>query len=120
MKGKKTVKLSGRPPVTFLEKDWPVTAKASDFSGGSGHACQANEEAWIRVRRHADGRYLVYGQRDSGPGGTPLGYRGVCAGELVEAGDDVVDAIHSVVEEFGEGWEQLAAECINSLPAEEI
>lgn len=120
MEGKKIVKLTGRPPVTFLEKDWPVIAKASDFSGGNGHACQANEEAWVRVRRHADGRHIVYGLRDSGPGGMHAGYRGVCAGELVEANGDVVNAIHVVVGQFGEGWQHLADDCTSALPAEEI
>lgn len=117
---KKKVTLTGRPPVTFLESDWPVIAKASSFSGGNGHACQANEEAWIRVRKHADGRHLVYGQRDSGPGGMHLGYRGVSAGELIDSDEDVTAAIHAVVEELGEGWESLAEDCIADLPAEEI
>lgn len=117
---KKKVTMTGRPPVTFLEKDWPVIAKASHFHGGSGYESQANEEAWIRVRKHADGRHLVYGQRYSGPGGMPLGYQGVSVGELVEADDDVTAAIHEVVEDLGEGWECLAEDCIANLPAEDI
>lgn len=119
---KKTVKLTGRRPVTFDKKQWPVIAKASDFKGGSGHACQANEEAWVVVRRHADGRHLIYGMRDSGPGGMHMGYRGVSVGDLLEASEscDLNTAINEVVEGLGDGWEHLADECIGALPAEDI
>lgn len=116
----RTITLTGRAPVRIVEADWPVIAKASDWSGGSGHECQANQEASVRVRQHSDGRAIVYGLRDSGPGGMPLGYRGVAAGEVVDAGGDIAAAITRVVESLGPDWSGLAEDCIANLPAQEI
>lgn len=122
------IKLSEGRPVRIAASEWPVIARASDFWGGSGHECQANEEAWIKVRQHADGRTLVYGLRDRGPGGMPLGYRARSAGYLVRAegadaehvGDasEIIRAIRRVAGVIG--WEAGAAECIGDLPAEEL
>lgn len=113
-----TIKLSDRAPVLIVPTDWPVIAKADTFHG-SGIACQANEESELRVRRHADGRSIVYGWRTNGPGGMPAGYRSRYAGCLLPAeGIDIALVIQRVASEIGEM--ELAAECIADLPAEPI
>lgn len=131
------ITLSDRAPVTIVADEWPTIARASGWRGGSGHECQANEEMYIRVRAHdadptaehhvphADGRVIVHGYRDSGPGGMPITYRGARAGYLLtpEAGQpvsqaEIVRAIRRVAGVIG--WEEGAADCIADLPAEEI
>lgn len=122
---KLTITMSDRPPVTIVKDDWPRIASADWFSGT--HEVQANELAFIRVRQHADGRVLVYGERERGPGGMPLKYRGTYAGYLLEpmnVGDkrlDMEEIIRHIRRVAGAiNLRHLADECIASLPAEEI
>lgn len=140
---KKTHKitLSERRPVAIALDDWPVIADAERFWGGSGHACQANEEGFIRVRQHADGRTLVYCSRHRGPGGMPIDYRGAEGGYLLPTPnrdgfgaesprrnvhneleptqlDQIIRAIRRCAGIIGA--DELADECIGNLPAEEI
>lgn len=114
------VALSERPPVLISAKEWPVIAGAKDFSGGSDHACQANEEYWIKVRQHADGRTLVYCRRHRGPGGMHAGYRGAEGGWLLAnpSQSDIIVAIRrcgGIIQDSG-----VAQDCISDLPAEEL
>jgi hypothetical protein len=134
---KKTVKitLSERRPVRIDPEEWPVIASAKRFWGGNGIACQANEEAWIKVRQHDDGRTLVYCDRDRGPGGMPIEYRGSSGGFLLppayvqgngpDAGrslpsetDEIIRAIRRCAGIIDS--DELGDECIADLPAEEI
>lgn len=126
------VRLSERAPVSIDPEEWSLVASAETFWGGSGHACQANEEAWIKVRQHDDGRTLVYCDRDRGPGGMPIEYRGTSGGWLLDnvpnpgVGatttappiDDVVRAIRRCAGLIGAS--ELGDECIADLPTEEI
>lgn len=138
---KKTIKItmSDRAPLQIVAEDWPVVASADWFSGQ--HECQANEEAFVRVREHADGRRIVSSNIDRGPGGMPVGYRGKAAGYLVEAPPR--DANGAYIRMTSDGVEQISRyqdatirairraagvidmpelgdECIADLPAEEI
>ena len=116
-----TIKLSERAPVTIAAKEWPIVARGSWFSGE--HECQANEEAFVRIRQHADGRAVVYGLRDRGPGGMPLSYRGTSAGYLLNANassDEIVRAIRRVAGVLGHDLAFLADETIADLPAEAL
>jgi len=114
---RRTISLTHQAPVSINEEKWPVIAYGSDFSGKI--KCQANEEWSVRVRRHADGRAIVYAVRDSGPGGMPAGWHGARTGEIVPADADVADAIQRVGTE-AEIPEHVIADCIQSLPAVEI
>lgn len=129
-----TVALSDSRPVRIRVGDWPLIASATWFSGQ--HECQANEEAEIRVRQHdadtdpdrivphADGRVLVYGSRDRGPGG-PMEYRGRSAGYMLApiapatevTTEQIVRAIRRVAGAID--MPDLASECIADLPAED-
>lgn len=128
---KRKILMSERPPVRIDVASWPLIAQAGWHSGE--HACQANEEALIRVRRREpspDGPVeshdvLVYGVRESGPGGMPIGYRGRHAGYLLETQvgravptDEIVRAIRRVAGVLD--MPELADECIADLPAEDL
>jgi len=125
-KGKRrTITLTGRAPVSIFEAEWPVTAKGNGDSYGSGDYSryqQAQQQGEIdvyclRVRRHTDGRTLVYGVLDAAPVWT--GSEDHRGGVLLAGGEDVAAAIRSVGEEC-EIPDSVIRECIADLPAEEI
>ena len=118
-KTKLTIRLSDRSPITIVKEDWPRIASDSDHDGQV--RCQANEEWWINVRRHSDGRTVVYGAIESGPGGCPRGWHDKHAGYLLPAGctdDDVVRAIRRIAGVINQP--DMADRVIADLPAEEI
>src|SRR3989304_3700098 len=61
-----TITLTGRPPVRVAKGGGPVGARASDETYDGEYECQATRVTkwWLTVRRHADGRTLVYGVYD--------------------------------------------------------
>jgi len=132
-----TIALSERRPVTISDDEWPLVAEATWHSGTI--AVQANEVAYLRVREHLDGRVLVYGVRDSGPGGVRLGYRAMYGGHLltsespatmVAAGDgplisrrevdsaEIIRAIRRVAGALN--LTELGSECVANLPPESL
>ncbi len=116
------VTLTGRAPVRIDIDDWPVIAAASACSGR--HECQANTTASITVRQHADGRALVYGERESGPGGWPAEAEPWYGGALVPAGGDIAAAILRL-DGLDGGFcaidaDSLRRAAIADLPAEDI
>lgn len=123
-----TITMSETAPVKLDPEQWPVIASASRHDGAV--EVQANTEWAIKVREHADGRRLVYGWECAGNGGKPAGYRPSYAGFLLGASnapianrEEVTDeatirAIRRVAGVIGD--EQLGAECIGNLPAQEI
>jgi hypothetical protein len=135
-----TITMSETAPVKIDPEQWPVIAEACRHDGKV--ACQANIEWVIRVREHVDGRRLVYGSQSAGSGGKPAGWRSSYAGYLVDvrpqieghgSPDDMrrgyaardkaretetLRAIRRVAGVIGD--EQLGAECIGELPAQEI
>lgn len=120
------ITLSDASPVTVDPEIWPILAEAADHDGQL--ACQANTEWTIKVRAHADGRRLVYGWEDRGPGGRALSYRGKYAGYLLER--DAVDAaaadleartIRAIRRVAGSlDRDDLGDACIADLPAREL
>lgn len=93
-KKKLRIRMSEQPPVSVVADDWPVVASDSSFNGE--HECQANRIWWIKVRQHADGRRIVYGCLDSGPGGTRIGWRGAHGGFLVAPSDGPEETIRAI------------------------
>jgi hypothetical protein len=118
------IKLSDRAPITITEESWPIVAFAEDWRGGNGIQSQANEEWWVRVRQHADGRAIVYASRERGNGGMPIDYRGAHAGYVLAPTEgrvpsaDIVRAIRRVAGAIGR--DGIADACIADLPAEEL
>lgn len=62
----KTIKMTDRPPIRINEGQWPYIGGATESTHDGEHRCQAvrTTEVDITVRRHADGRTLVYGTFD--------------------------------------------------------
>lgn len=123
-----TIRLTDARPISILMAEWPIEGRASYSDWDGEHECQATRTSRVGlyVRRHRDGRRIVYGWVE-----TTSQWRGERdidhgAGErlAVAATDaDVVAAIHRVASslaEAGEDLRDLPAECIASLPAEEV
>lgn len=86
----KTIHLTNAPPVEIVEDEWPIVARAlwtDDANTGA-----AKERAYVRIRRHRDGRYLVYGLREDVRSASSLAVRG---GYLVSGHREVTEAIHN-------------------------
>ena len=114
---KRTITLTGRAPVTIVEADWPIIAKAdADDARQPELAVEANRKWQLRVRRHADGRTIVYGTYST----HYQGDRDRRAGSMLTAAlfeADIANAIVHVADALG-GPERLAQDCIADLPAE--
>lgn len=109
----KLIILTEARPIKIDPEQWGVIARVSWHSGAI--EAQAAEVAHITVRQHADGRVLIYGSRDRGPGGMPAGYVGKQAGYLRASPTDnsLVHWIKSAAEDLG--MPELAQECIADL-----
>ena len=118
--------LSERAPVMVAVKEWPVIAQADafgDVSGGPARVqVQANQEWYIKVREHRDGRRIVYGTNTRGNGGMPHGWKESSGGFLLAGEKDMqaatVRAIRRVAGIINNDY--LADETIAELPPEEI
>jgi hypothetical protein len=119
---KLTIPMSERRPLKIVKSEWPKVASGSAFSGQ--HEFQAFDGARISVRRHADGRSIVYGYAGDWDGGGRPTRENRTAGFLVAEGEDEVRAIRRVAgilaetECVGEMAERAARDCIAHLPAE--
>lgn len=105
------------------QADWPAVASARDWNGE--HECPANRIDTVRVREHADGRRIVTGTHLAGNGEMYRGERGILAGDLIpalEGGGPDADATGRAIRRVAGaiGRDDLGAECIGDLPAEEI
>ena len=132
---KRTITLTGRPPVSIHEDDWPILAEASYHDWDNQYEFQANQH-WrgsLIVRHHNDdgrNRAIVYAvcsyttqyQGDRGyvqkagellPADATM-EQIVAAIRRVHASIDIVDVDHRDM------WRLLADECIADLPAEEL
>ena len=122
------ITMSERRPLKINPEHWPIIARADRHDGKIEF--QANRVWRIIVRQHADGRRLVYGWLGRGNGGMPIDWRGAAGGFVVEPArristepsfpnDDAtiraIRRIGGIIED-----EQLAADCIADLPAEEL
>lgn len=113
----RTITLSDRAPVKISEALWPRVAYASRHDGAV--ECQANHEWHLTVRRHADGRAIVYGSEVAGMGGVYQGYEEARAGVILDAGDDIPRAIRRVGER-ARCSEAMIDAVIADLPAVEL
>ena len=103
----RTITMTARRPIIIDDGEWDMVAVASEKTEeSSGH---------VRVRKHSDGRQLVYGTSQRKDSASRAG------GYLLEpdATDaDLIAAILNVGREIGA--EHLAARCIAELPPERI
>ena len=124
----RTVTMTDRRPVKIDSKDWPRIALANgdswtgaDYSRHEQASCQGElDEYHLVVRRHQDGRVLVYGILSAASAwtGTPHDRRG---GYLLnEPGDDeIVDAISKVAAECRLP-SHMAGDCVAGLAPETL
>lgn len=127
-----TITMSERRPLKIDPAAWPIIAEAE--WADSPYESQATRQRWIRVREHADGRRLVTGGRTSqwqGSRDQHAGYlidpvrgddmREVSDGKMTAARPDDDETIRAIRRVGGViDDDQLAAECIAALPAEEV
>jgi hypothetical protein len=111
-----TITLTDAPPVRLDKAAWPLIAQ-SIYHDGQIEA-QANRHYRLRVRRHADGRAVVYAIYT-----TAFSHEAdKRAGIVVPANGDIAAAIRRVAESMD--WEtgpgSLCASCIADLPAADI
>jgi hypothetical protein len=119
-----TIPMSERRPLKIAKADWPSIAYGEDYAGQFDF--QSFDGVAIRVRRHADGRAVVYGRAGDWRGGGRPEREDRSAGFLVQAdaGEDaVVRAIRRVAgiladtAYIGEMAHAAARRCIADLPA---
>jgi hypothetical protein len=131
----RTITLTGRRPVTIDEDQWPVIASSGWDDCDSQYEFQANRraDAGLKVRRHADGRVIVYGTYRYRTQFQGEDDAFAAAGSLLDAGDDdsnIIAAIgdtrdslssyDSLPEGWQPDWRMLADDCIADLPAEKL
>lgn len=127
--------MTGRAPVEIDEDRWPLIAGESDYCHDGQVRSQATRESqWaVGVRRHADGRVLVFATYEH-----DTQYRGerrfsAARGNLLTpqpgADIDLARAIQSICMDISSAehkdddanrWPTLANDCIANLPAEKI
>jgi hypothetical protein len=131
MAKKRTITLTGRPPVSIEEDNWPVIADACDHEYDGEYDFQSNRDSYwyLTVRQHEDGRTIVYAKYQY-----TSNYRNsrdyvAKSGVLLDEPGDVCDVIRTVCEEIAtqehqgddaDRWPTLQNECVADLPAVEI
>jgi hypothetical protein len=108
MAKQRTITLTDRAPVKIDEEAWDLIA-----------------QGWIKVRRHEDGRTIVYGYAGDWDGGGRPERESIRAGFLVSS-DETVETIGRVADilsgtsHAGEYAAGAARRCVADLPAEEL
>lgn len=131
-----TITLTGRPPVTVAVDDWPLIAEATEhrWDGEYEHQASRKSKAAVRVRRHEDGRAIVYGAYSHDTQWQSEYCHEFRGGQLVESADSaaIVEAVEDVAEQLAERVAHMGGDrygidlvevgqrCIADLPAEEI
>ncbi len=133
MSKKRTITLTGRPPVRIDESSWPLVASASshDYDGQYDFQSFRHHRWFVGARQHADGRAIVYAKYDYETAWQNERSLSAARGVLLESADaaSICDAIANVCEDMSEcehngnddaRWTSLRDECIADLPAVEI
>jgi hypothetical protein len=100
MSERRTITLTGRPPVRIDPEKWPIVAKVDEVT-----EAQSTRIDRLFVRQHADGRAIVYGESGSR-----------AAGELLPPANYIYAALRRVAESIGAPPE-LANRCMAKMPA---
>lgn len=127
----RTITLTGRAPVKIVEAEWPVIAQGSYRDHDGQVECQANR-TWkieFRVRKHADGRAIVYATYDHDTHFQNEACETNRVGVMIAAGDDIPAAISQVSAQLHlrvaddtqrRNINRAEADCVADLPAEVI
>lgn len=132
MSDKITITMTDRQPVRIAKADWPILAEAQELYFDGEYESQANRKSdWrICVRRHADGRAIVYATFSYVTNWVGERCRDYAEGRMLAHDcdmQDIVTLIYMVASEMsdhddGENslWWSLAKQCIAELPAEDL
>lgn len=127
----RTITLTDRPPVRIREDQWPVIAHGNYKDWDNQYEFQANR-TWkidIRVRRHQDGRAIVYGVYDydthfqgekceAHKVGALLAPDGDLPAAIKEAAEQMIERVGD--DDMHRHIRDAANECIADLPAQEL
>lgn len=130
-----TIAMTDRPPVRLKKADWPKIAGGfySEHDGQIPSQANRTTEAYINVRRNADGRAVVYGSYEYDT--SFQGERNVSAkaGALLAKsdGEQLVHRIHAVADALFDATgaddalvvsiiRECARKCVADLPPEDI
>jgi hypothetical protein len=121
----RTIAMTGRPPVIIDEDDWPLisSARRTSRADATYEAIMRGEvdRMYLNVRRHADGRSLVYASTVAAHEcwRQPAEGRDWRGGEIVEDESDVPEAVAMMAE--AAGYENdMVMEVLERLPAERL
>lgn len=117
---RRIITLTGRPPVSIVDADWPIIARGEEERGayGPGMTPQPEDGTILRVRQHADGRAIVY-VTVKGTGAWGNDTAGHAGGALLAAGANLAEAI-AAVGNACDVDDAVIRECVAGLPAEEL
>lgn len=118
--GTRTISLTGRPPIRISDDRWPVIASGGRLRDHNGQDLARAAKVFVRQEwpegmplSPSESRCIVYAVYQT----LFQGEQDRRAGEIVEAGGDLIGAIYRVVEAIeADRW--IAEECIQNLPAE--
>jgi hypothetical protein len=127
-----TITLTDRQPVRISKANWPILAEAEECWFDGEYESQANRKStWhICVRRHADGRAIVYATFSYVTNWVGERCREYAEGRMLAADSDVQDVVTAIYIVAGDmsdcddgdpsRWLAIAKQCIAALPAEEL
>jgi hypothetical protein len=109
----RTITLSDRDPVRIHENEWPILSSSRDAEEEGGEW----SKWWLTVRRHADGRTLVYGRLETTLADGSVDK--IVGGDLLEKNANAALSVRKIGEEC-HCSRAMIARCIAGLPAEDI
>jgi hypothetical protein len=112
-----TITLSGRRPVRIRKDHWPVITSGRQWNGE--FEAQADRAYYLTIRKHADGRAIIYGRYET----RWQGEHDIRAGMMLQptTAEKLEAAIHEIAGEIGlESDDHAVRECLAGLPAEEL
>ena len=120
----RTITMTERAPVRICDDEWPVIASASEIHECGQHGQNGKVQWTVRVRRHKDGRALIYGTTSGACQCRDYTTDTPDAGRLLGVGVHIVDAVTEVAgailpADYGSA-RGLAQGVMADLPAEVI
>lgn len=123
-----TITLSGRTPIKIKKEDWPCIAEAMDEQWEGEYESQSNRSSswFLRVRKHADGRIVVYARYSYDTRWVSERNKLVRGGVLRPDATDIEGAIKEVAAWMAaqtgdtEQWQKMENDCLADMPAEEL
>jgi hypothetical protein len=109
----RTITLSERPPVRIHENDWPILTSARETENEGEEIIHW----WLTVRRHVDGRTIVYARMEISNDATKP--RNVTGGEVLPKGADIAFSLSRIGREC-HCPSDMIAHCVADLPAQDL